>query len=105
VRHSAGEYVRGVVHTNSIESFWSLLSAASWLVSQGEQEVSAAVPRGISIPVQQPQRSRHIRQGNSRVLRHKHWRMSQLSENDASKPVQLEFTFSFRRGIGQLADF
>jgi transposase-like protein len=25
VRHSAGEYVRGEVHTNSIESFWSLL--------------------------------------------------------------------------------
>jgi transposase-like protein len=24
VRHSAGEYVRGVVHTNSIENFWSL---------------------------------------------------------------------------------
>jgi hypothetical protein len=24
VNHSAGEYVRGVVHTNSIESFWSL---------------------------------------------------------------------------------
>ncbi len=25
VRHSGGEYVRGLVHTNSIESFWSLL--------------------------------------------------------------------------------
>ncbi|MGB8684012.1 MAG: IS1595 family transposase [Candidatus Binatus sp.] len=25
VRHSAGEYVRGNVHTNTIESFWSLL--------------------------------------------------------------------------------
>ena len=25
VRHSAGEYVRGIVHTNGIESFWSLL--------------------------------------------------------------------------------
>ena len=25
IRHSGGEYVRGVVHTNSIESFWSLL--------------------------------------------------------------------------------
>jgi len=25
VRHSAGEYVRGEVHTNNIESFWSLL--------------------------------------------------------------------------------
>lgn len=25
VNHSAGEYVRGIVHTNGIESFWSLL--------------------------------------------------------------------------------
>ena len=25
VKHSSGEYVRGEVHTNSIESFWSLL--------------------------------------------------------------------------------
>jgi len=25
VKHSQGEYVRGVVHTNNIESFWSLL--------------------------------------------------------------------------------
>ena len=25
VKHSAGEYVRGIVHTNGIESFWSLL--------------------------------------------------------------------------------
>jgi hypothetical protein len=25
VRHTQGEYVRGVVHTNTIESFWSLL--------------------------------------------------------------------------------
>jgi transposase-like protein len=25
VNHSAGEYVRGVIHTNSIESFWALL--------------------------------------------------------------------------------
>src|SRR5208282_3635324 len=25
IKHSAGEYVRGEVHTNNIESFWSLL--------------------------------------------------------------------------------
>ena len=25
VKHSAGEYVRGIIHTNGIESFWSLL--------------------------------------------------------------------------------
>ncbi|MDE0267877.1 MAG: IS1595 family transposase [Acidimicrobiaceae bacterium] len=28
VSHSSGEYARGVVHTNSIESFWSLLKRA-----------------------------------------------------------------------------
>ena len=25
VKHSAGEYVKGIVHTNGIDSFWSLL--------------------------------------------------------------------------------
>jgi len=25
VKHSGGEYVRGIVHTNTIEGFWSLL--------------------------------------------------------------------------------
>jgi len=25
INHSSGEYVRGKVHTNSIENFWSLL--------------------------------------------------------------------------------
>jgi len=30
----------------------------------------------------------------ARVLRHEHWRMSQLSENVASEPVQLVFAFS-----------
>ena len=25
VRHSVGEYVRGMVHTNGVESFWSML--------------------------------------------------------------------------------
>ncbi len=25
IRHSSGEYVRGIVHTNTIEGFWSLL--------------------------------------------------------------------------------
>ena len=28
VRHSTGEYVRGMVHTNGIESFWSMLKRA-----------------------------------------------------------------------------
>ena len=29
VAHSVGEYVRGQAHTNGIESFWSMLSAAT----------------------------------------------------------------------------
>ena len=28
VRHSVGEYVRGMAHTNGIESFWSMLKRA-----------------------------------------------------------------------------
>ena len=28
VKHSAKEYVRGMVHTNGIESFWSMLKRA-----------------------------------------------------------------------------
>ena len=28
VRHSLGEYVRGMVHTNGIESFWAMLKRA-----------------------------------------------------------------------------
>ena len=28
VKHSVGEYVRGKVHTNGIESFWSMLKRA-----------------------------------------------------------------------------
>ena len=28
VRHSVGEYVRGMVHTNGVESFWSMLKRA-----------------------------------------------------------------------------
>lgn len=28
VRHSVGEYIRGQVHTNGVESFWSMLKRA-----------------------------------------------------------------------------
>ena len=29
VKHSVGEYVRGMAHTNGVESFWAMLSAAT----------------------------------------------------------------------------
>lgn len=33
VHHGKGEYVRGEVHTNNIESFWSLVKGAWWVLS------------------------------------------------------------------------
>ena len=33
VNHESGEYVRGEVHTNGIESFWSMFKRAIWQVS------------------------------------------------------------------------
>jgi len=32
VRHSAGQYVNGAVHTQTIDGFWSLLKRVSWAV-------------------------------------------------------------------------
>jgi hypothetical protein len=51
IAHSVGEYVRGEVHTNSIESFWALLKRGiNRDLPSRIQEVFALVPRGVSIP-------------------------------------------------------
>jgi ISXO2-like transposase domain len=52
IRHSTGEYVRGVVHANSIVSFCSLLKGGivgTYHIC--EQEVSAIVPGRISVQI------------------------------------------------------
>jgi hypothetical protein len=54
IKHGENECVRGIVHTNTIESFWSLLDGQ---FPSREHEVSALVSRGISIPLQQSQKS------------------------------------------------
>ena len=59
-------------------------------VSSRLREVSAAVSERIPIPLQQPQKPRHFRERDSRVLRHEHWRMSQLfRKTTPAKPKQL----------------
>jgi hypothetical protein len=56
VNHSHDRYVRGDVHTQSIESFWSLLKARDYRqLPQGQQEISAAVSQRVFLLVQQPE--------------------------------------------------
>ena len=56
VRHSDGQYVVGAVHTNTIEGFWSLVKRGMvGTFHKVSAEVSAAVRRGVPVPVQQPE--------------------------------------------------
>jgi transposase-like protein len=51
IAHSEGEYVRGKVHTNNIESFWALLKRGIiGELSSRIQEVSAALPCRVPVP-------------------------------------------------------
>lgn len=53
VKHSKKQYVDGVVHTQSIDSFWSLLKRGIMgSFHKVSPQVFAAVRRGISIPLQ-----------------------------------------------------
>ncbi len=62
IKHASGEYVNGAIHTNTIEGFLVDLQARHRRqLPQGQQEVLAAVRRGIPVPVQQPAQPGHLR--------------------------------------------
>lgn len=44
-------------------------------------------------PIQRPQQFRHVRDGDSGLLRGGHWHPSQLETNEASEPEQLNCHF------------
>ena len=75
-------------------------------LSQGKPQISAAVRRGISVPPQQPRERRYFRSRDSRLLRHGHWQVSQLTENVASEIEweQLEFSFEQQPNEGGYAN-
>jgi transposase-like protein len=99
VSHSTGEYVRGNVHTNNIESFWSLLKRG---VMGSYHKVSKKY-----LPLYLAEFSfRHNNRKNpdmfgalirSRMLSTKGWRRTQryakASGDPARKPEQLHFLF------------
>jgi hypothetical protein len=55
VMHSAEEYVRGDVHTNSVESFFAILKRG---IYGTYHHVSSAVPARVRFPVQPSDRAR-----------------------------------------------
>ena len=50
VAHSVGEYVRGMVHTNGVESFWSMLKRAHKGVYHRSAPSTTAVRVGVRWP-------------------------------------------------------
>ena len=53
INHGNQQYVRGVVHTNTIESFWSLLKrGVMGSFHKVSATYSAVISRGIFFPLQ-----------------------------------------------------
>ena len=70
VKHSAGEYVRGDVHTNSAEGYFSVFKRGMKGVYQHcAREAPAPLPRRVRFPLQPPDRARrgrrHARRGGA----------------------------------------
>jgi hypothetical protein len=68
VRHAVGQYVDGVVHTQTIDGFWSLLKRGTMGTFH---KVSASIYHCTRVSLQQPGKQRHFRRCHSAVLRRK----------------------------------
>ncbi len=61
VKHHQKQYVVGAVHTNTIEGFWSIFKrGVVGTFHKMSRQISAALRRGISVPLQQPFQSRYV---------------------------------------------
>lgn len=59
VRHSVGEYVRDMVHTNGVESFWSMLKRAHKGTFPDEPQAPATLCGRVRLPAQHSQPRQH----------------------------------------------
>ena len=90
-RPQQGQYVVGAVHTNTIEGFWSIFKRG--IVGSFHKVSAKYLPLYVAefqFRYNNRMQSRHVRDGDSRVLRRGHWSPSQLETKEASKQVQLE---------------
>ena len=77
VKHTAGEYVRGDVHTNTVESYFSIFKRGMRGVYQHcSREASAPLSRGVRFPLQQPHRTWRERCERAELLGHWHRRQA-----------------------------
>ena len=60
VKHSVGEYVRGMAHTNGIESFWSLLKRGYYGTYHHYEPAASSAVRQRICRAAQPAPARHI---------------------------------------------
>ncbi len=94
VDHKAEQYVVGAVHTNTIEGFWSIFKRG--VVGTFHKMSAKYMPLYVAefqFRYNNRMQPRHVRGGDSRLLRRGHWHPSQLDGNEASEPEQLEFPF------------
>jgi transposase-like protein len=90
VRHSTGEYVRGEVHTQNIDSLWSLLKRG--VIGTYHHMSKKYLPLYLAEFRFRfnNQESRYVRRDHCRMLRHPRW---QEPQPPTARPVQLEFPF------------
>ena len=93
VKHSVAEYVRGMAHTNGVESFWSMLKRAHMgTLPQDESEAPGPLRSGVHRTAQ-PARIRHHRH-DRRGHRWDAWEAAHLRATDrAERPPE-------RRAVG-----
>jgi hypothetical protein len=91
VDHKAHEYVRGEVHTNNLESFWSLLKRG--VIGTYHNVSRTYLPLYLAefqFRHNNRNKSRYFQGNPSRMLRSPHWQRPQPSH----EPVQLRFPWS-----------
>ncbi len=95
VKHKEAEYVRGRAHTQSIESFWSLLRTRNHgIVSQSQRRLSSALPVGIHVPLQPEKRQRSVWRADIKSVVAGRRSVAALKWSHVGE--QLEFRFSYK---------
>jgi ISXO2-like transposase domain len=95
VTHSKGEYVRGEVHTNNLENFWSLLKRG--VIGTYHHVSKKYLPLYLAefqFRFNNRENPDHLWRSHTRLLRHSNWRMLQSKQEHASESRELHLKCS-----------